>query len=292
MQKKFTYQSAEIAYHIEGNGKAVVLLHGFGEDSDIWKAQVEFLKAYCLVIVPDLPGSGQSQMLLSEAGGAHSEFEETFIHDSSFTTHDSSLRSQEISIVDYADCIYALLTHENISSCTLLGHSMGGYITIAFAEKYPSLLNGFGLINSTAFADSEEKKKTRQKGIAFIEQYGAHAFLKTSIPNLFAANFKENHPEKINELIRMASGFTSEALQQYYRAMMARPDRTQVLVSNPLPVLFVMGTEDLAVPFSETIQQTYLPDKSYIHVLPNAGHMSMWEAPEKLNLFILDFLNR
>ena len=279
MQKKFIYQSAEISYRTEGKGQAVVLLHGFGEDSDIWNAQVDFLKEHCLVIVPDLPGSGQSGRLSLELEVGSREF----IYETT---------PNYISIDDYADCIHALLIHENISSCALLGHSMGGYITVAFAEKYPSLLNSFGLIHSTAFADSEEKKKNRQKGIAFIQQYGAHAFLKTSIPNLFAANFKENHPEKINELISKAAGFTKETLQQYYRAMMARPDRTQVLVSNPLPVLFVMGTEDAAVPFSETIQQTYLPDKSYIHVLPNAGHMSMWEAPEKLNRFILDFLNR
>jgi pimeloyl-ACP methyl ester carboxylesterase len=66
---------------------------------------------------------------------------------------------------DYADCIHALLRHENISSCIMLGHSMGGYITLAFAEKYPLLLTGLGLIHSTAFADSEEKKKNRARAL-------------------------------------------------------------------------------------------------------------------------------
>jgi pimeloyl-ACP methyl ester carboxylesterase len=167
---------------------------------------------------------------------------------------------------------------------------MGGYITLAFAEKYPSLLIGFGLIHSTAFADSEEKRKTREKGITFMEEHGAQAFLKTSIPNLFAARFKKIHPEKVAALIAQAAHFTKEALQQYYRAMILRPDRRAVLESNPLPVLFVMGTEDMAVLLEEVLQQTHLPVKSYIHILPDTGHMGMWEMPDQLSRFIVDFI--
>ncbi len=173
----------------------------------------------------------------------------------------------------------------------MLGHSMGGYITLAFAEKYPAMLTSLGLINSTAFADSEEKKKTRARAIETIAEYGALAFLKTTIPTLFGPKFKEIYPEKVNELIETGSGFTSEALQQYYRAMMERPDRTHVLKSNPAPVLFVTGTEDAAVPMQDVLKQTHLPDKSYIHVLQNVGHMSMWEATEELNRHLLAFIN-
>ena len=169
---------------------------------------------------------------------------------------------------------------------------MGGYITLAFAEKYPLQLSGFGLVHSTAFADSSEKKQNRLKGIEFIEQYGGFAFLKAGIPNLFGAAFKANHPEKVARLISASAQFSKAALQQYYRIMMLRPDRTAVLKSNPLPVLFVMGTEDSAAPMNDVLQQVHLPNKSYIHVLTGVGHMGMWEDADTLNRFLLDFINR
>jgi pimeloyl-ACP methyl ester carboxylesterase len=282
MQTSFQYHSANISYTVQGRGKPVVLLHGFGEDSSIWNEQVRFLKDHCMLIVPDLPGSGKSSLLSLESGVRRLESEDA--PDSSLLTPDY------ISIDDYADCIHALLTHESISSCILLGHSMGGYITLAFAEKYPSLLTAFGLIHSTAFADSEEKKKTREKSIAIIEEYGAMPFLKNTIPNLFGAKFKSAHPEKIDALIEAGNAFSKEALQQYTRAMMLRPDRTHVL-SNRLPVIFVIGTEDVAAPLDDVIKQASLPNISYIHVLQDTGHMGMWEAPEKLNQQLLAFLS-
>ena len=275
MQKSFQYHSATISYTLQGKGTPVVLLHGFGEDSHIWDQQVLFLQEHCLLIVPDLPGTGGSDLISLE----------------SMKTPDSRLPTPDyISIDDYADCIHSLLQHENIPSCILLGHSMGGYITLAFAEKYPSLLSGFGLIHSTAFADTEEKKKNREKGIVLIEEYGPFPFLKNTIPNLFGAKFKALYPEKVNSFIEAAAAFSKESLQQYYRAMMLRPDRTHVLLSNPLPVLFVMGTEDVAAPIEDVLKQVSLHNISYIHVLSHTGHMGMWEATEQMNEYILAFI--
>ena len=283
MQKHFQYQSANISYTVYGKGKPVVLLHGFGEDSSIWNEQVDFLKEHCLMIAPDLPGSGKSSLLSLESGVRRLE---------SSTSPDAGFQTPDfISIDDYADCIHALLIHENITACILLGHSMGGYITLAFAEKYPALLTAFGLIHSTAFADSEEKKKTREKSIALIEEYGAMAFLKNTIPNLFGTKFKSEQPGKITALIEAGNTFSKEALQQYTRAMMLRPDRTHALISNRLPVIFVIGTEDIAAPPDDMIKQASLPNISYIHVLQDVGHMGMWEAPEKLNRQLLTFLS-
>ena len=270
MQKRFQYQSANISYQMIGTGQPLVLLHGFGEDSRIWQKQIEFLQTVFLLIIPDLPGSGNSDILHAN----------------------SSVLQEPIQISDYTDCIYALLQEENILQCTLLGHSMGGYITLSFAEKYPESLHAFGLIHSTAYADSEEKKKTREKGIDFISTHGSFAFLKTSIPNLFSAGFRENQPEKINAFIESGSYFTKESLCQYYMAMKLRSDKTSVLKDNPLPVLFVTGTEDMAAPMPDILEQAKLPVKSYIHVLSGVGHMSMMEAPELLNRFIIRFMDR
>ncbi len=288
MQKNFIYHTSVISYRIEGKGEPVVLLHGFGEDGHIWDQQILFLKEHCLLIIPDLPGSGKSSILSQKPVVNSLEF----TGENNTTPNSKSQTPTPVSLDDYADCIHAILYEENIACCIMLGHSMGGYISLAFAEKYPSMLSGFGLIHSTAYADSEEKKKNRERSIVTIAQYGAHAFLKNTIPNLFGAIFKKYQYAKVDNLINAAAGFTKQALQQYYLAMTLRPDRTEVLRSNPLPVLFVIGTEDVAVPLEEIMQQTSLPDKSYIHVLQDVGHMGMWEAPEEVNRFILAFIHR
>ena len=274
MQKTFIYKEARISYRTEGKGKPVVLLHGFGEDSHIFDQQIEFLKESCLLIIPDLPGTGKSALLISD-------------HPMPVT---GILKPVTVSIEDYADCIKALLEEEKISKCILLGHSMGGYITLAFAEKYPGSLSRFGLIHSSAFADNEEKKRNRQRGIDLMEQYGAYAFLKNTIPNLFSLQFKEAFPDKLESLIEASKQFSTEACRQYYTAMMNRPDRTDVLKGNPLPVLFVIGTEDVAAPLNDLNLQIHLPLCSYIHIIENVGHMSMWEAPELLNSYLLEFI--
>ncbi|MBY0481413.1 MAG: alpha/beta hydrolase [Chitinophagaceae bacterium] len=270
MQKIFSYRSSNISYRIIGKGNPVVLIHGFGEDSRIWDRQIDFLQTHCLLVVPDLPGSGNST-LLSPIDSSDDE-------------------NKAITITDYAELIDALLIHENIANCCMLGHSMGGYITLAYAEKYPSKLHSFGLVHSTAFADTPEKKENRLKGIALMEQYGAAPFLKNTIPNLFGAQYKKTHPEMVAKLIEESSTFNTQACQQYYRAMMLRTDKTNVLRGNHLPVLFVIGTEDIAAPLNDLLPQVHLPAIAYIHILEGAGHMGMWEASEKLNQYLLDFI--
>ena len=286
MKKSFPYQNANITYRVEGKGKPIVLLHGFGEDSHIWDKQVSFLKEHCLLIIPDLPGSGESSLLSLESKVLSFELKQPEIQNPKLKTQNN------ISIEDYADCIHALLAHEQIDTCTMLGHSMGGYITLAFAEKYPSQLKAFGLVHSTAYADSDEKKINRERSIALIEEYGAYAFLKTTIPNLFGAAFKEKHPEKVEELVLASQVFSKQALQQYTLAMMNRPDMTETLKSNRLPVLFVIGTEDIAAPMKDVLEQTKLTLHPTVHVLKNIGHMGMWEATDEMNEHLLAFINK
>lgn len=263
MQKEFTYRNKKICYTDTGQGNAVVLLHGFGEDSGIWQQQLLFLQPQYRVIIPDLPGSGKSAML------------------------EDILASME----EYANCVNALAEKElQQQKCVLLGHSMGGYITLAFAKLFPQKLKGFGLIHSTAFADSEEKKQTRLRGIEMMAEYGAGAFLKNTIPNLFSASFKQNEPQQMEALIEKGKNFTIEALQQYYRAMIDREDTTDVLRKAIVPVLFIMGTEDVAAPLNDVLKLCYLPAQSHIHILNGVGHMGMLEAVDEVNGFVASFL--
>lgn len=264
MNKTLIYPGGHMNYTLVGTGRPLILLHGFGESGTIWQHQVEGLAEVCRVIVPDLPGSGSSPM--PEQGSPDTlEF--------------------------YADLLAALLDKEELAACTLIGHSMGGYIALAFAEKYPERLEAFGLFHSTALADSEQRRELRQKGIRFMQEYGPAAFLKEVIPGLYAESFRSASPQMIQaHLAESTQWATAEALTAYYRAMMSRPDRTHVLADFKGPILFILGALDKTVVLEETIPQTKLAKHSFVQVMEAAAHMGMREDPRSTSLALIDFI--
>jgi pimeloyl-ACP methyl ester carboxylesterase len=259
--KDLLQNDASLHYALTGQGKPVILLHGFGEDGGVWSNLATELAKNYLVILPDIPGSGQSEIL----------------------------KGQDIGMEDYAESLHAILKNENIEKCTLIGHSMGGYISLAFAQNYPQMLDAFGLFHSSAYADDDAKKETRKKGIEFIQQNGAVAFLNNMIPGLFAD--AEKSKEDIAILLEKAKTFEAEALVQYYEAMIARPDRTEVLKKFQGPVLIILGRHDKAIPLEQGLKQSHLPNISHIHVLNDSGHMGMLEEPSKSLLKLAYFLS-
>ncbi len=261
------FRDKEIFYRTEGRGNPVMLLHGFGEDSRIWDNQVEKLKNDFFVIIPDLPGSGQSELL-----------------------------DGDCTMEDYAEAIKMIADNEAITSksygtFSLIGHSMGGYITLAFAAKYGQLLNSFGLFHSSAFADDAVKIVSREKGIDFIKKNGAHLYAETTVPNLFSDQTKKKHPQLVKDLVEIAGGLDAETLIQYTRAMIKRPDTTKVLQSFPQPILFIIGIHDNAVPLEASLRQCHLTQIGSAHFLQNTGHVGMWEDTELCNEYLYNFLN-
>jgi pimeloyl-ACP methyl ester carboxylesterase len=254
-----TWNDKKIYYKVYGSGRPVILLHGIPVDHTVWNDLATGLQKNYLVITPDTPGTGRSDMLDGDA-----------------------------TIEDYADVIKAIIDKELSSAeykkVCMIGHSMGGYIALAFAEKYPQYLYGLGLFHSTAFADDEEKKQTRLKAIEFIRSNGAYQFLKTSTPNLF---MDKQHPV-LNETLEKGKDFNSEALIQYYRAMIKRPDRTGVLIKTT-PVLFIIGEKDGVIPLEAGLQQCHIPAVSHVHILDTA-HMGMIEKNEASTRIIRSFL--
>jgi pimeloyl-ACP methyl ester carboxylesterase len=265
METKFDYQGSRIAYKSLGTGRPVILLHGFGEDSRVWEQQVAILQEDHKLLIPDLPGSGSSELI------------------------------SDMSIEGMADMVKAVLDNEmekEEGPVDMIGHSMGGYIALAFLEKYPSLLNSLGLFHSTAYADTEEKKAARRKSIAFIKDKGAFEFLKTAIPNLFSPLSRQNMATEIESFIDQQRSFTAEALVAYYEAMIGRPDRRSLLVNSKIPFLFVMGKYDTAVPFSDSLEQCHLPEIAYIHILRESAHMGMMEETNLANRILKNFLSQ
>jgi len=263
VDKIIYYESSPVFYRIEGDGFPVILIHGFAEDGTIWQNQIAHLAKSYKLVIPDLPGS------------SHSFF-----------------NAKLATVEDFADCIQRIVDEEKIATCVIIGHSLGGYVTLAFAEKYPKKLNGLGLFHSTVYGDNEEKKAARKKGIEFIKRYGAAEFIKQSVPKLFAEDFNKKHPEIVNELIDRYNNFNPGSLVSYYDAMMKRPDRTRLLKSFKKPVLFIAGEKDNAVPIEHSLQQSYLPEICYFHVLVDTAHMGMFETMNLSNEIISDFLEQ
>lgn len=261
MYKQLTYNNAVLQYQLFGRGPAVVLLHGFAEDSSVWRHLAEGLAARFHVIVPDFPGSGRSAL------GA------------------------DVRMEALADAVQFILDSERIETSVVIGHSMGGYVALAYAEKYAMRLSGFGLFHSSALPDDDEKKETREKGISFIQTHGAPAFLKTALANLYSPATKKEKPALIEKQLEAAVTGKPEALIAYYEAMMLRPDRTIVLRQATVPVLFVLGRHDATSPLQSGLAQSHLPPQAYIHLLEQSGHMGLVEEPEASLHLLHQFLS-
>ena len=261
-KKEIEINGKKVFYSTYGNGKPVMFVHGVGALATVWRNQVEALKNKYRLIVLDIPGSSDSGLL------------------------------DDMSMEGMAESFKKILDREEIEKICIIGHSMGGYITLAFAEKYTERLTSFGLFHSTAFPDTEEKKATRRKGIDFIREHGGFEFLKNTTPNLFSPVTQAEKPAMIEEQIDTLNNFSGESLVSYYEAMIRRPDRTHVLRNSTIPVLFVAGKYDNAVPIIDVLKQCHLPSLSYIHTLENSGHMGMLEEPGKTIRILEEFFNK
>ncbi len=228
----------------------LVLLHGYCEDRTLWHQMATSLSKNHTVICPDLPGFGESTPFAQES----------------------------FSIDDFAEELHRLLEESGITQCVMIGHSMGGYVGLAFAEKYPEMLAGFGLFHSTAFADSDEKQETRTKAIRLIQEHGTAKFVEGLFPSLFAQGTQTPHRTQLDALVQKASTIPSITAAATMEAMRERPSRLHILQELSVPVLYIVGQQDTTVPVAQSLQECFLAKDSTLVALENAGHMGMIEA--------------
>lgn len=245
-----TYNQISVGFTDSGQGNALVLLHGFTESRAIWEGFVAILAKNFRVVTIDLPGHGES-----------------------------GLSDDTPSMTAMAEAVKAVLDHLGISRCVMVGHSMGGYVSLAMARQHPDLLAGLGLFHSSAAADSEEGRKTRDKAIGVIRQ-DRQRFLFQFIPSLFAEGNRDNLRPVIDELIAAASGMSAEAIIAAQEGMKVRADHRDLLRHAPFPVLFIAGKQDIRIPIDGILPQVALPCRSYSLILDDVGHMGWAEAPE------------
>lgn len=259
--KQIIYNNAVFSYYTSGRGKPVLLMHGFAEDHSIWYHQIQSLSEKYYIITPDLFGTNKS----------------------------TYLEKEKVSMVDYAMAIKEIIIAEQIDKLIMIGHSMGGYITLAYYKLYSEDLKAMGLVHSSIFADDHLKKDMRSKAIDFIREYGSKAFLKTSIPGLF--HDIQKHKLDINHIIQKSDCISEKSLIQYYQAMRERPDQSELLIESKIPVLYIAGIHDQAVPFSVSQKQFHVSPISYIKMLKKSSHMGMIEETENINSYLSFFIN-
>lgn len=252
-----------LSYQILGNGRPVIMIHGFPNNHTAWLPKAEILAKEFKVILPDLYGAGQSP-----------EYNEG-----------------ELSITIMAAGILEIIEKENLGKTVIIGHSMGGYTTMACLEKFPEKIAGVSLVHSIASGDTEEKREIRKKSIALFNkgEEEKEAFLKGMAKNLFTPAFASNHSEIVQDIVNNGLQLSIHALTQYYTAMMHRPDRTAVLKKSPVPVQWIIGAADQTTPTAIALEQCHLASVNSVHLYPDVAHMSMMEAPEKLIQDLSDF---
>jgi pimeloyl-ACP methyl ester carboxylesterase len=257
----YNYGIDELAYYDQGKGEqAILLIHGFGEDHAIWKNQIEFLSTHYRVIAPNLPG----------------------VHCKPLALH----HSQAPNIRMYVEVLHELMHHLHIEQYYIVGHSMGGYIGLSFADYYVNHVQGLLLFHSTTYEDNEAKKTSRMKVAEFIQEWGVSKYLETATPNLFGDAFKKTNPGVIQNVIESGSSISQEAMIQFVFAMRNRKAMTHLLKQSNLPVWMIVGEADLAVPIQDSLEQIKLLPSSNSLVLNNVGHMGMFEATNQVNEFI------
>jgi pimeloyl-ACP methyl ester carboxylesterase len=222
---------------------ALVLIHGHGVDASIWSGIYAELVSEATVLKPDF---------------------------SRLTNH--------ITIEGYAEELLATIQAARLEKVILVGHSMGGYIALAFAEQHPDMIQALVLYHSTALADDENRKQTRRQAIEEMQTKGAEPFIQKQMPKMVAPTYL---PEKTQDLINRYQQLPAEAMIAGMAAMAGRPDRTQVLRQAKFPVLVVLGRDDQVIPYEKAVQLADLSNQVSIATIEQAGHLSMVEQPQQ-----------
>lgn len=260
MKKQSIYKDINIHYTDSGKGSVVVLLHGFLENLSMWDFIVGALSEKYRVFAIDLLGHGATDNL-------------GYIH----------------TMEDQADMVYSILKENKIRKATFIGHSMGGYVSLAFAELYPDYIKKLILLNSTSNADSQEKKINRDRAIQAVKQ-NFSTFVKMSISNLFSDKNRQRLSKEIEEVKSQALKTSLQGVVAALEGMKVRNDREVMLHFAPYPIMLVLGIDDPVLDFE--ISKKQVENTTVEFVALDGGHMSHLENTEELFSNLMSFLKR
>ncbi|MCR5888537.1 alpha/beta fold hydrolase [Hymenobacter sp. J193] len=240
----------------------IVFLHGFAESREIWTDFTRGVPTHYRLLTLNLPGHG------------------TNVH----AIRDYSMEAQ-------ARYVAEQLRQKQVEKALLVCHSMGGYVALAFAERYPDMVAGLVLFHSTALPDTDEKKANRDKNMDFVRRHGVDKFMESFIRPLFAPANRERMLEQRQLLEDIGRATPETTVLGALEAMKTRPDRTNVLKEAAFPVLFIAGKDDVAVTLESLLPQLALPAQSHALLLDSVGHLGYFEEPELTRRAVVDFAN-
>ncbi len=256
------YKKAKIHYSDTGKGSAVVLIHGFLENSSMWEVFLKELQKRNRVILIDLPGHGQSECF----GYTHT-------------------------MEEMAGCVDAVLKKVKIRKTKLIGHSLGGYVALAFADLFPDKTKGICLFFSTSRADSVQKKKDRKRAIKAVTENHL-SFIRVAFPMLFRSKFRRVKKEAIKTAKAQALKTSKQGIIAALEGMKQRPSREILLKFPPYPIHIVSGERDPIIPVDTMIKQMSRSENVSGVVLKEPGHMGHIEAPEDCLMELKEFLKK
>ena len=258
--KVLFYKNTAVHYVDIGKGAAVVLLHGFLENQSMWNDFIPELSKRNRVITIDLLGHGSTECL-------------GYVH----------------TMEDQADMVQAVLAELKIRKAVFVGHSMGGYIALAFAELFPEYMKGLVLMNSTSRAESDERKTNRDRAIKAVKK-DYTSFVRLSIANLFS---EENRAKLVDEIEKVKLEALKTPLQGIIAAlegMKMRKDREVLLHVTTFPKMLFLGKKDGVLNYEENTNQIENTDVQLLS-FPD-GHMSHIENNPETLIAIIDFIKK
>ena len=248
MIKYADFRNTKVRYSDKGKGRVIVLLHGFLESLEIFDEFSEKLSKRFRVISIDLPGHGQTPAI-------------GYVH------------SMEL----MAECVKLVLDSLTLRKYVVVGHSMGGYVALAFAELFPQNVSGLCIFHSTAMPDSEEKKKDRERVMQIVKKDHTQ-FVSDLIPKLFAQENISLLKKEVVKAKQIALTTPKEGIVSALRGMKERPSRELVLKNAMFPILFIIGKQDAILAWENLLLLTSLPKRSFNIILEHSGHMGFYEA--------------
>jgi pimeloyl-ACP methyl ester carboxylesterase len=258
--RQILYKNTKISYSDTGKGTAVVLLHGFLENQKMWQNFIPEWSKKNRVITIDLLGHGATECL-------------GYVH----------------TMEDNAAVVHEVLRELRIRKVIFVGHSMGGYVALAFAEMYPEYIKGLVLLNSTSRADSDEKKKNRERAIKLVKQ-NYESFVRISIANLFSEDNREILAAEIENTKTEALKTPLQGIVASLEGMKIRKDRKIVLLSANYPIMLILGKKDGVLNYEENAEQ--IENTAVKLVTFPDGHMSHIENKIALKNILLGFIKK
>jgi pimeloyl-ACP methyl ester carboxylesterase len=258
----FPFNRGRIWYNDHGDGTPVVLLHGYLETSEVWNVFAQKLSVKFRVISLDLPGHGKS--------------------DSYGTTHTMEFM---------ANVVKELLDSLSIKKAFLTGHSLGGYVTLAFIELFGDSLKGYVLFHSQPFPDAPETIEKRMREIELVQKGKKELFYPENIKRMFASSNIEMFSENVQRLIEIASRLKGAGILAALNGMMTRPSRLSLMEEGRVPLLWILGAKDNYISCEIIQKRVRLPSNARLVVLKNSGHMGFVEEEENSLKAIIEFVN-